>query len=57
MILVGFCDSMDKIVLDSNKVYRKLVFETPAFLDYFLQATPSVKPPNFQLKYWLSPSF
>ena len=36
----GFRDSMDKIVLDSNKVYRKLVFETPAFLDYFLQATP-----------------
>lgn len=35
-----FRASMDKIVLDSNKVYRKLVFETPAFLDYFLQATP-----------------
>ena len=36
----GFRSSMDEIVLDSNKVYRKLVFETPAFLDYFLQATP-----------------
>lgn len=36
----GFRSSMDEIVLDSNKIYRKLVFETPAFLDYFLQATP-----------------
>lgn len=35
-----FRSSMDEIVADSNKVYRKLVFETPAFLNYFFQATP-----------------
>lgn len=35
-----FRSSMDKIVEDSNKIYHKLVFENPAFLDYFFQATP-----------------
>ena len=35
-----FRSSMDKIVDESNKIYRKLVFENPAFLDFFFQATP-----------------
>ena len=35
-----FTASMDAIVADSNRVYRKLVFENPHFHDYFFQATP-----------------
>nr|MDF9462529.1 phosphoenolpyruvate carboxylase [Lactobacillus amylovorus] len=35
-----FRSSMDQIVDESNKIYRELVFENPAFLDYFFQATP-----------------
>lgn len=35
-----FRSTMDKIVEESNKVYRKLVFENPNFLKFFLQATP-----------------
>ena len=38
--ITDFRSSMDKIVEESNKIYRKLVFENPAFLDYFFQATP-----------------
>ena len=38
--ITEFRSSMDEIVAESNKIYRKLVFENPAFLDYFLQATP-----------------
>ena len=38
--ITDFRSSMDQIVAESNKIYRKLVFENPAFLDYFLQATP-----------------
>ncbi|WP_297817899.1 phosphoenolpyruvate carboxylase [uncultured Lactobacillus sp.] len=38
--IAEFRASMDEIVEQSNKVYRKLVFETPAFLNYFFQATP-----------------
>ena len=35
-----FRSSMDKIVTESNEIYKKLVFDNPHFLDYFLQATP-----------------
>lgn len=35
-----FRSTMDKIVDDSNKVYRELVFENPNFLKFFFQATP-----------------
>lgn len=38
--ITDFRSSMDKIVEESNKIYRKLVFENHAFLDYFFQATP-----------------
>ena len=38
--ITDFRSSMDKIVEESNKIYRKLVFENPAFVDYFFQATP-----------------
>ncbi len=38
--ITEFRSSMDEIVAESNKIYRKLVFENPAFLEYFLQATP-----------------
>lgn len=38
--IADFRSSMDKIVTESNEVYKKLVFENPNFLDYFLQATP-----------------
>lgn len=38
--ITDFRSSMDKIVEESNKIYRKLVFENLAFLDYFFQATP-----------------
>ncbi|QQP27666.1 phosphoenolpyruvate carboxylase [Lactobacillus ultunensis] len=35
-----FRSSMDKIVTESNEVYRKLVFDNPNFIKYFFQATP-----------------
>lgn len=38
--VADFRSSMDEIVKESNEVYKKLVFENPNFLDYFLQATP-----------------
>ena len=38
--IADFRSSMDKIVTESNEVYKKLVFENSNFLNYFLQATP-----------------
>ncbi|KGL05619.1 phosphoenolpyruvate carboxylase, partial [Lactobacillus helveticus] len=38
--IADFRSSMDEIVTESNEIYKKLVFENPNFLDYFLQATP-----------------
>ncbi|RLK63949.1 phosphoenolpyruvate carboxylase [Atopobacter sp. AH10] len=38
--LHDFSNIMDTIVADSNRIYRKLVFDTPAFYDYFFEATP-----------------
>ncbi|MGT2928960.1 phosphoenolpyruvate carboxylase [Streptococcus dentasini] len=36
----GFRADMDKIVADSNKIYRDLVFGNPHFYDYFFEASP-----------------
>ncbi|RVU73855.1 phosphoenolpyruvate carboxylase [Lactobacillus xujianguonis] len=38
--IAEFRSSMDEIVKESNRIYKKLVFENPNFLSYFLQATP-----------------
>ena len=38
--IADFRSSMDKIVTESNEVYKKLIFENSNFLNYFLQATP-----------------
>ncbi|MEX2805121.1 phosphoenolpyruvate carboxylase [Streptococcus sp. H31] len=35
-----FRATMDGIVADSNRIYRRLVFENPHFYDYFFEASP-----------------
>ncbi|MGT2829418.1 phosphoenolpyruvate carboxylase [Streptococcus hillyeri] len=36
----GYRADMDKIVADSNRIYRDLVFGNPHFYDYFMTASP-----------------